>query len=132
MGTLHPIDKDTSKRLRQGGGDLPPIDTYFEKYIDARINSIDGRLDAHLSSIDNRFQRIEEDIREIRTEIKGVKYWIIGTALAIIGIFIGLFTYHAQIMQMQMSGFQSQMQVYSEYIKSLTPAHPPKDSTPSK
>ena len=132
MGTVHQIDQDTSNRLRQAGGNLPPIDTYFDKYIDARINSIDGKLDAHLSSIDNRFHRIEEDIREIRTEVKGIKYWVIGTALAIIGIFIGLFTYHAQVMQMQMSGFQSQMQVYSEYIKSLSPAHPLKDSTTSK
>lgn len=105
-------------------GGEPPMESDFEKYLEARFTNIDEKLSSHLANIDQRFDRIENDIREIRGEVKSLVYWFIGTALVIIGIFIGLFTYHAQVIQ-------SQMQVFSDYVKAVTqPAS--KAPSPSK
>ena len=115
-------------------GGEPPMDSNYEKYLEARFANIDEKISGHLANIDHRFDSIEYDIKEVRGEIREVRgeirgvhgeirgvhselktllYWFIGTALVIIGIFIGLFTYHAQVIQ-------SQMQVFSDYVKAVT------------
>ena len=100
------------------------MDTDKDKYIEARFSNIEDKLDIHLTQVDQRFQRMESDVKEIKREVTGLKFWFVGTAIAIIAIFITLFTYHAQVMQ-------SQMQVFSEYVKSVTqPIIPKTPSTP--
>jgi len=87
------------------------MDTNFEKYIDARFDNIQ-----------ERFTYIKENIKETRGEIKELtnniekfKYWFIGTTLTIVislgGLFFAVVGYHAAVMQ-------SQMQVFSDYVKS--------------
>jgi hypothetical protein len=94
-------------------GGEPPMESDFEKYLEARFTNIDDKISGHLANIDQRFDRIESDIREIRGEQKTLLYWIIGNAIVIIAVFIALFTYHTQVMQ-------SQMQVFSDYVKAVT------------
>jgi len=121
MGKLYSFDRSGETGGIFGGE--PPMESDFEKYLEARFANIDEKLSGHLANIDQRFDRMEYDIREIRGELKTLLYWFIGTAIVIIGIFIGLFTYHAQVMQ-------SQMQVFSDYVKAVTQPVPKVPSPP--
>lgn len=96
------------------------METHFEKYLDARfesidakINHIDEKLNTFQTNVDTRFNRMDGDIKEIRSDIKGLRSWYIGTSLVIVGILIGLITYHAQVMQ-------SQMAFFADYVKTVT------------
>ena len=110
MGKIVSID-NRLQPIKSAGE--PPMETHLEKYLDARFDGLEGKLDAHLAAIDQRFNRIEDDIKEIRSGIKGIRSWYIGTTMVVIAILIALFTYHAQVMQ-------SQMSVFAEYVKAVT------------
>ena len=110
------IIKETIQKDNNMNSETIPLD----KYLDARFASIEGKIDGHIAAIDQRFAHIEEDMKEIRTDvrdirsdIKGLRSWYIGTSLVIIGILVGLITYHAQVMQ-------SQMSVFADYVKAVT------------
>jgi len=97
----------------------PPMDTYFDKYLDSR------------------FTHLDDSISEIRKDVKGWKLWIVGMGVSIfIGlttIIIALLAYHANIMQSQfnhhVASTQAQMQSFSDYVKVVTqPQAPQKPS----
>lgn len=87
------------------------MNTHFEKYLDARF--------AH---IEENVRDIRTDIREMRGDIKSLKLWIIGAVLALATLFFTVVGYHIMVMQ-------SQFQVFSEYVKTVTEAQVSK--TPS-
>lgn len=86
----------------------PPMNTHFEKYLDARF-----------AQIDDNIKEVRTDIREMRGDIKGLKLWIIGAVIALATLFFGVVGYHTMVMQ-------SQFQVFSEYIKAVTQPQPQK------
>jgi|GEM_PF-6837225 hypothetical protein len=91
---------------RSSGG--PPMNTDFEKYLDARF--------AH---IDDNIKEVRTDIREMRGDLKGLKLWIIGAVIALATLFFAVVGYHTMVMQ-------SQFQVFSEYVKAVTQPQAPK------
>jgi len=91
-----------------------PDSTHFEKYIDARF--------AH---IDNAIGDIKADMRDIRSGITGLRSWIISTAIVLFATIIALFTYHATIIQ-------SQMHLFSDYVKAITQPVLPETKLPDK
>ena len=100
------------------------------------------------NNIGNKWiDRFDADVRELRSDIKELKYWTVGTWLVtffgLAALIIGLFTYHANVMQSQFSqhqaavqaqtqAFQGQMQAFSDYVKAVTQPQPPKLPKPSK
>jgi hypothetical protein len=97
---------------RSSGG--PPMNTNFEKYLDARF--------AH---IDDNIKEVRTDIREMRSDIKGLKLWIIGAVIALATLFFAVVGYHTMVMQ-------SQFQVFSEYVKAVTQPQVQPQKTPSQ
>ncbi|MFI5330911.1 MAG: hypothetical protein ACHQ2F_07730 [Desulfobaccales bacterium] len=91
----------------------PPMDTHFEKYLDARF-----------SHIDDNIKEIRTDIREVRGDIKGLKLWIIAAVIALATLFFTVVGYHTMVLQ-------SQFQVFSEYVKAVTQPQAPKAPTDS-
>ena len=89
----------------------------------------------------------DADIRELRTDIKELRFWTIATWLAtffgLAAIIVGLFTYHASVMQSQFNqhqaaiqaqtqAFHGQMQAFSDYVKAVTKPQEPKPQEQSK
>lgn len=105
--------EEVEKAALENRSGEPPMDTHFEKYLDARF--------AH---IDDNIKEIRTDIREVRGDIKGLKLWIIGAVIALASLFIAVVGYHATVMQ-------SQFQVFSEYVKAVTQPQAPKAPTNS-
>jgi hypothetical protein len=86
----------------------PPMNTHFEKYLDARF-----------ANIDDNIKEVRTDIREMRGDIKGLKLWIIGAVIALATLFFAVVGYHTMVMQ-------SQFQVFSEYVKAVIQPQAPK------
>lgn len=107
--------------------------------------------------LEMRFGPIEDSLKELRAdvrELRGWKLWIVGTGVAsfigIVLIMIAFYTYHANVMQSQLSAMQSQlsgiqsqmslyqsqlnaqMQTFTEYVKAVTQSQPPEERKPSK
>jgi hypothetical protein len=128
---LKSIEQVVDKRLsKEQKTECAQVDTYFEKYLD------------------KRFEHIEEGFKEIRSDVKGWKLWVVGIGVSVFiglaAIIISLLTYHANVMQTQLSGIQSQvsqyqsqlnaqMQTFTEYVKAVTnpPSRPPKENKTS-
>jgi len=95
---------EREKRMEAGSG--PP--TYFDRFLDARFESIDKTF----KSIDRRFDRIEKDISEIRSDIRGLRWWFVGTAIAMLGIVATLLVGYASLQNIW-------IQRYLEIVQSI-------------
>ncbi|MFP3866628.1 MAG: hypothetical protein ACLFUU_00505 [Desulfobacteraceae bacterium] len=108
-----PENKETELPGKNMKSENAPANSHFDKYIDARF--------AH---IDSAIGDIKEDMRDIRSGIRGLRSWIISTAIVIFATIIALFTYHA-------TTIQTQMQLFSDYVKVITQPVSPDTKPPN-
>ncbi|MDD3579531.1 MAG: hypothetical protein PHW74_00765 [Desulfobacca sp.] len=109
-----PENKETDLPGKNMKPENTPDGSHFEKYIDARF--------AH---IDSAIGDIKADMRDIHSGIRGLRSWIISTAIVIFATIIALFTYHA-------TTIQTQMYLFSDYVKAITQPVLPETKVPDK
>jgi methyl-accepting chemotaxis protein len=101
---------------------------YQDKYLDARFAHIDESVKDIKTDIREIRAHLDTNIKEIRNEfeqqgakIDHFKYWLLSIGAALIALVFGVVSYHVMSMQ-------SQMQVFSEYVKAVTQPPTPKAS----
>ncbi len=103
-----------------GSGGGPPMDTYFEKYLEARFAHIDESVMDIKTDIREMRNNLDLKTAEVRSEfirqgekIDHFKYWMLTIGVALIGLVFTVVYYHV-------SSMQSQMQVFADYVKAVT------------